>query len=429
MHLITVGFNYKKTPLALREALAFDRDQSITLCKALLAQEVIEECFMISTCNRSEVYAIGPCSEGIKEAIYQTLAQFARLSAADFFGTSYDSEDADALQHLFRVASSLDAMVVGEVQILGQLKSAYQMAAEHNSVGPYLHKACHAAFRVAKRVRTETDIATLPVSVGTLAVELMKESLGDLANKNILILGAGEMSSLVAKHLKEHGATHMWIANRTQAAAESLASIVDGLVVPFRSWPAHAQTADIIISSVAGGLLIKHHHVKRPGAKKRETSLVILDLAIPRNVDESLANKAGVKLYNIDNLQWLAEKNLMARREAAEKAEHIVASEAKTAFQEMQHLKLAPILNHLQQKCALVVKTELNNLFSHHPSLTADERESIKICTQSIVKKILHDPIRLSKEELVRPDSNGTTMTTTLQKIFHLGEEETGDSL
>lgn len=422
MRLIAVGFNYKKTSLSLREALALDRERSIELGARLVAQEVVEECLVLSTCNRTEVYAIGPCVDGVREAIYQTLSEKTAVAPVELISASYYTADAEALRHLFRVASSLDAMVVGEAQVLGQFKAAYQTAAEYNTVGPYLHKACHAAFRAAKRVRTETQIAELPVSVGSLAVELAENAVGNLGDKTVLIIGAGEMSSLVANHLKERGATHLWIANRSHDSAEALGKAVSGIVVPFESWQVHMQTADIVVTSVFGGGLVTLADVQSASIERASQPLIIIDLAIPRNVEESVSKIPGVKLFNIDDLQELAEKNLAARKDAAEKAEKIVGDEAGTAFAELKHIKLAPLIGRLQEKCSNIMKGELDRLFSARPDFTNDDKELVARCAEAIVKKILHDPIKLSKEELARPGTNGSELTSTLLKIFRVGE-------
>lgn len=424
VNLLVIGFNYKKTPLALRETMALDRERSIKLGRALASQEVIGECLVLSTCNRTEVYAIGPCLDGVRETIYQTLCEMTKKTVPELTSSSYCLSNEDALIHLFRVASSLDAMVVGETQILGQLKAAYQAAAEYDSVGPYLHRACHLAFRVAKKIRTETSIASLPVSVGTLSVELIENTVGDLGNKNVLVIGAGEMSSLVSAHLAKRGAKHLWITNRSQAPAETLALASGAIIVPFKSWNAHLMTADVVISSISGGIFVKQSHVERALAGRAHTKLVLLDLAIPRNIEEGVSNIAGATLFNIDDLQRLADKNLAARKISADKAEAIAVSEAKHAFEELHHIKLAPLLCTLQKKCTSIIRAELDRLFANHSNFTDEEKESVSRCAESIVKKILHDPISQAKEELARPHIHDATAKTLLKIILNMGNNE-----
>ena len=420
MHLTVVGFNYKNTPLSLRERLAFDREKSVAVNKSLINQEVIEEILTVSTCNRTEIYCVGSCISGVKETIYHIIAEAIKCGVSELLNVSYVYSDAEALKHLFRVAASLDAMVVGEAQVLGQLKGAYQAAVEYNTAGPYLHKACHAAFRAAKRVRTDTDIAMFPVSIGTLAVELIEESFGDLSKATALIVGAGEMGELVSNRLKDRGLAHIWIANRTRETADALAKAVQGIAVSFDSWKTHMQTADIIVTSAGGGTFITRDDISQAVVLQKGRQIVIVDLAVPRNVDEAASKISGVKLYNIDDLQGLADKNLAARREAALKAEGIIEEETSAAFGELRHLKLAPMLKQLQEKYSAIIKSELEALYSECPDLTDKEKESIKICAEAIVKKFLHGPIRVIKEEIARPGSSGAEVSATIQKIFCL---------
>ncbi len=414
MHFVVLGFNHKHTPLEIREALAFDREAAARVGKKLLEQEVISECLILCTCNRTELYAVGSCVEGVKETVYNIVSENTSCERGELSKASYSYDGTDAIKHLFRVSSSLDAMVVGESQILGQIKESYQWSSEENFVGPYLHKIFHSAFRVAKRVRTETDIAAKPVSVGTLAVDLIEEVAGELGKLNVLVIGAGEMSSLVASHLRERGAGHIWVANRTHSSAESLVAKVGGVLVPFDSWRVHLETADVVVSSVGGGILIREEDIK--GTVQH----IIIDLAVPRNVDESVKRLAHVKLFNIDDLQGLADKNISARQEAAAKAEELVAAEATMVSQELQYVRLAPVLTELQKKCNAAVQEGLKKLYSENPGWTDKEKESAKLCVESIARKILHDPIKLAKEEMVRPGAGGAEVANLIQNLLNI---------
>jgi glutamyl-tRNA reductase len=307
-------------------------------------------------------------------------------------------------------------MVVGEAQILGQIKSAYQMAVEHETVGPYLHKACHAAFRVAKRVRSETEVADGPVSVGTLAVDIITKEIGDLRNANVLLIGAGEMGNLVALHLKERGAGHIWISNRTAVAAEMLAKEVGGTVVPFESWPSHLHTADVVVASIGGGTLITGKHVEdvlKIGSRKK---MVMMDLGLPRNIEPAVKN-LGVRLFNIDDLDEIAKENLRIRKRAALKAEDIVQSECGTTFDELRTIKLAPVLENLRKKCSFVADEELLRLFKENPGLTLDEQASIRRCVSAIVKKLIHEPVRAAKQEMILGEPSDGGALQVLNKL------------
>ncbi|PIR17746.1 MAG: glutamyl-tRNA reductase [Deltaproteobacteria bacterium CG11_big_fil_rev_8_21_14_0_20_49_13] len=421
MQLLVTGFNYKRSSLTVREAMAFERSRQIALSTKLAAQDVVEESAMLCTCNRTEAYMVGPCLEGMEETFFRTVALDTGLDAELLRKESYVYSGFDAISHIFRVASSLDAMVVGEAQILGQFKGAYQTAAECETAGPYLHKIFHSAFRTAKRVRTDTNIGELPVSVGTLAVEMVEERIGDIKQTNIFVIGAGEMGSLVAHRFRDRGASHIWIANRSHDSAVSLAHSVTGVAVPFDSWKTHLATADIIVASVGGGTLITRNDILAAAKEREGRPFVMLDLAIPRNV-ESVDIQNAIFL-NIDDLQELADKNLALRRDASLKAENIIEEEARTVLVELEHLKLAPLLKNIQERCKAVMSAELGSVFAKHPDLTVEEKESMKICAHSIVKKILHDPIRLVKEELARPGVNGTHVSQALKNIFSISAD------
>ena len=402
MQILVIGFNYKNTPLSFRETLAFDRDAAISLSRALNDNEVIGETMVLSTCNRTEIYCVGSCREGIKTTVYQLLAEGHSGSKLNLLKRySYFYEDADALLHMFRVASSLDAMIVGETQILGQFKDAYQAAVECGTVGPYLHKACHAAFRVAKRIRTETGIAKFPVSIGTLSAELFERSYGDLKNAKALIIGAGEMGSLCAGHIRKRACENIFIANRSPEGASQLACEIGGAVVPFESWPEYIQKVDIVLTSIGGGLLIKKSGLGQAMAARGHKHLIIIDLAVPRNVEESARGIQGLDLYNIDDLQELAGRNMDARKEAAGRAEAIALEESRNSFLELEQIKLAPLLDDLHKKCRAIVEEELVKLYSRNKDFTDQEKEMVKDCLESAVKKILHDPIKAVKEILV----------------------------
>lgn len=417
MRLAVLGFNYKTAPLNVREKLSLDREASAEFSKRLISQDVISEAMVISTCNRTEIYAAGACAEGIKETMIQMLAEVSSLDASSLKDSSYFYSQEECLSHLFRVASSLDSMVVGEAQVLGQLKEAYQTAVEYETVGAYLHKACHAAFRVAKRVRTETSLAELPVSIGSLATELAEKEASRLNGANVLVIGAGEISSLVATHLKERGVAHIWIANRSVASAEMLAKEVRGIVVPFDSWPVHLQTADIVVTSIGGGILIEKAHIEKASLSRQGRPLIMIDLAVPRNVAHDCEH-SNVKLFNIDDLETLAEKNLEARRDAALAAEGVISIESKISFNEIQAMRIAPVMENLRKKCYFVIESETYRLFKENPGLTLDEQSAVKRCVETVVKKIIHEPIKLAKEEMVKSEGSEGRAEEFLNKLL-----------
>lgn len=421
MHLLSVSFNHRVTPLSIREAVALDRLAAAALATSLKAQDVIDECLVLATCNRTEIYCVGPCTEGIKEAVIQAICKKTGLSGKELANNSEAFEGAGMVKHLFRVAASLDAMVIGESQVLGQLKTAYQAASEHSTIGPYLHKICHAAFAAAKKARSETQIAALPVSIGTIATRLLKETIGELTDKNILILGAGEMGKIVSEHLCENGATHLWIANRTLSASQALAKEVNGITLSFASWKSHLKTADVLITSVSGGIQIGPRDLAGRAAQNERRPLTIMDLGIPRNVSELVLDTPQVRLFNIDNLKGTAAKNLSLRKEEACKAEQIVAHTSAEAFKELSTIELAPLLAELNKRHRAVLEAELEKLFAKLKFLTDTEKWEIRLCAESVIKKMLHEPIRRAKEELARPGADGKAVAAELKNAFQLG--------
>lgn len=404
MFISVLGFNHKKTPINVRERLAFDKNASIELSKELIASDVISEAFILSTCNRTEIYAVGSCPEGIKGLIRTAISNTSKIEAEELDHFAYFYFQQECLEHLFKVASSLDAMVVGESQILGQLKDAYQTAVGAETVGPYLHKACHSAFRAAKRVRTETNIALHPISIGSLATELAEQEIADLKAADILIIGAGETSGLVASHFKDKGVSHIWIANRTAGSAELLAKNVGGTVVSYDSWQAHLQTADIVVTSIGGGLLINKQHLEKAMSYRNGRPLIMIDLAVPRNI-ETPVDTLNVKTFNIDDLEALAGRNLSLRKDEATKGGLIALEESALAFKELMTMRIAPALELLRDKCSFIMDAEVLKLFKENPGLTSDEQASIKRCVETVVKKIIHEPVKLAKEEMIRPEN------------------------
>lgn len=397
MHVAAISFNFRITPLELREALSFSGESLEKISKMLVSQDVLSEAMVLSTCNRTEIYAAGPCVEGMIETVHAIFADECGADRELLKRSSERYSDADAVLHLFRTAASLDSMVIGEAQVLGQLKSAYQIATSLGTADTYIHKLCHSAFRVAKRVRSETRIGQGQVSVGSVAVDELTSLFGELKGRCALVIGAGEMARLVSRHLCDRG-TSILVANRTFEAAESLARDVGGRAVQFADWPAMIPGADIVITAADGGQLIDISNVHN----RIEKETVFVDLGLPRNCDRSLSQLKGVRLLNIDDLQSIAENNARARAADTMKAEAIVSDEASLAFLELQHLKLAPLIEMLHGDSMLIKESELASLFAHSKDLTPDQCAAIKRCVDLIVGKILNQPIRMLKEEMVR---------------------------
>ena len=391
--------------MLLRERLAFSAEDIKSITTKLVSTDVVRECMALVTCNRTEFYAVGPCEEGIAETIFNELSPKCGMSASELRQASFSCSAKSGVAHILKVASSIDSMVVGEAEILGQFKAAYQQAVENNTVGAYLHKICHAAFRASKRVRTETEIAKLPVSIGTLAVDLAAEISGNLSGKTVLLIGAGKMGRLVASHMKSRFSPRLLLCSRSIESSELAASIAGGAPVPFDEIERAISVADVIVTSASGGQIVSAEQLTRLAKKER---LIVIDLGVPRNVEPAGENVANVKLFNIDHFNELAKNNLSARRAAAVMADTIVDIEAGALFSELANLKLAPLIEELQKRSSDVVTAELKRVFSTFPELTSKEVAAITDMAHSIASKMIAEPIRRAKEELAKSRaSNG----------------------
>jgi len=321
MNLILIGMNHKTAPLEIRERLSLACGDSINPLIEIMNIPQIKEAIYLSTCNRVEVLAHAVDEKSAVEKLKTFIFNHGNLSPEDMTRCLYLYYDHDAVRHLFRVASSIDSMVMGEPQILGQVKDAYRTAIEHNATGVMLNKIIHHAFRTAKRVRTETGIASNAVSVSFAAVELAKKIFGNLKGKTILLIGAGEMSELAAKHLINYGVEKIFITNRTYARAVQIADNFHGTAIEFDRLQEKIQDVDIVISSTgAPGYVIDVSMIAATLRRRKNRLLFLIDIAVPRDIDPAVGEIDNVYLYNIDNLQDIVDSNLQIRKKEAEKA-------------------------------------------------------------------------------------------------------------
>jgi glutamyl-tRNA reductase len=328
----------------------------------------------------------------------------------------------DAVRHLFRVASSLDSMVMGEPQILGQVKDAYRQCVEGNASGVIMNKLLHHAFRAAKRVRTETAIAQNAVSVSFAAVELAKKILGHLQGRTILLIGAGEMSELAARHLIQHGAERIIVANRTYARAVRLAEEFHGIPVDFEHLEEKLQEVDIVISSTgAAGYIISKEMIQAALHRRKNRFLFLIDIAVPRDIDPAAGEVDNAYLYNIDDLQEVVDENVRGRLKEAEKAEQIIDEEVVKFTDWFSTLEVVPTIVSLREKVEGIMKGELEKTLSGMQHLGDEERKNIEILASSIVNKILHDPITGLKEE--SQESSAIPFVAVLRRLFKLDQE------
>jgi len=401
MEICLLGASHHMTPIEVRERLAFSPQQLPAALRGIHGLPSILECLIISTCNRTEVVAvIRKEGTGIRE-IREYLLDFHQLDEKDLPQGFYHHLGIDAVRHLFRVTSSLESMVVGEPQILGQVKDALQCAQETGTIGPFLGNLMNQAVRVAKKVRTETGIAQNAVSVSFAAVELARKIFGELADKVVLLIGAGEMSELAARHLIGNGVTTILVANRTFERAQELARHFGGEPVPFEQIHETLDRADIVITSTgAPHLILTKADITAALHKRKNRPMFLIDIAVPRDIDPEANKCDNVYLYDIDDLQMVVEANIKGRQKEAKKASEIIDQELERFAKEYSLTEAVPTISQLSTLLEEIRARELQKALSRLPGLENGQREVLDAMTSAMIKKILHHPIaRIKKTE------------------------------
>jgi glutamyl-tRNA reductase len=413
--------NHKTAPLDIRERLSISCEEGIRSLRELMHIPSMEGMIYLSTCNRVEVLAQTTDIRETAEQLKGFIFRHGNLSWEEMNRCLYMYRDDEAVRHLFRVTSSLDSLVMGEPQILGQVKEAYRQAVENQTTGIILNKILHHAFRVAKRVRTETGIAANAVSVSFAAVELAKKIFGGLKEKTVLLIGAGEMSELAARHLIRQGIAQILIANRTYARAMQMAEEFHGTAVAFDHLEETLRNVDIVISSTgAPGYVITAGMVSTALHRRKNRFLFLIDIAVPRDIDPAAGDIDNVFLYNIDNLQDIVDGNIKNRGQEAEKAEAIIEEEVMKYIHWHNTLEVVPTVVSLKGKAEGIVRGELEKSFSWMQNMTPEERKNIEILVGSIMNKILHDPIISLKEE--SQNYGAMSYVAALRRLFKLEE-------
>jgi len=393
MNLLLMGVNHKTAPVALREKLAAFIPDPEEAYRVLKAYPELSELILYTTCNRVEMLCV---TEAVPEAESRLKAFFARDPeiASALEESLYVRRDQDAVQHLFRVAASLDSMVVGEPQVLGQIKEAYRQATSQNATGPIMNRLLHKSFSVAKRVRRETGIGDAAVSVSYAAVSLGKKIFGSLAGKNVLLLGAGEMAELALEHLRGQGVAQIVIANRTLDRGVRLAERFRGEAVSLEELDTQLLAVDILISSTgAPEYLLTRDQVKAAMRRRKQRPLFLIDIAVPRDLDPGINDLDNVYLYNIDDLQEVVAQGWEHRHKEAGKAERLVAAETLKFLEWLETLEVFPTIIDLKEKADRICEAEIDKTLKQLGPLTEEQRQALEVLTHSIAQKLLHDPI------------------------------------
>ena len=393
-----VGASHRSSPLEVREALAFSRERLEEALARACREADVAEAMILSTCNRVEVYA-RTREEGGEAALVSFLCSFHGRTAKDLSPFLYCLTGPPAVKHAFRVAASLDSLVIGEPQILGQVREAYQIAEEAGTLGPTLGALRNRSLAAAKKARTETGIGRNAVSVSYVAVELARKIFGDLKDRNFVLVGTGKMSELAARHLARNGARATVVGVRTLDRAAELATVLGGRAVPLSALGEELTGADIVISGTgAPGLVIRHEQVEQARRRARHGKpLFLIDIAVPRDIEPSVARLPGVFLYDMDALRGVAEANLRERRKEALAAEAILDREVTDFLDWEMSLDAVPLLVELRQRADEIRRSELQRARSRL-GLTQDQEEALEAATSAIVNKILHPPTVYLKE-------------------------------
>ena len=406
----------------LRERLDFSSRNVGAAVESLAARSSATECVVLSTCNRSEIYVASAEPARARQELIAFLGDYHQLPRDMFLPHLFAHEDTPAAHHLFRVAAGLDSLVIGEPQILGQVKDAFQAAAERRCTGPLLSKTFHWAFGVGKRVRTETALGEGAVSVSFAAVALARKIFGRLEGRRVLVVGAGEISALTAQHLRSQGVAEIVITNRTAAHADALAGEVAGRAVPWAEIPTEMARADIVVTATGSQRpIITRADVEAATGRKRPDPLFIIDIAVPRDVDPTVGEIEQVFLYNVDDLQSIVHENLTRRGAEIARAEGIVAEELARFTSWHRSRRAIPTVVALRQRFDDIRRAELRRLEAKLGALSPDARLRIEEVTRLIVEKLLLEPTEQLKA--LPDEETQAAYTEAVNRLFRLSDD------
>jgi glutamyl-tRNA reductase len=418
--LILAGLNHRTAPVDVRERLNVAESHLGEAIGALKAIDGVDGAALVSTCNRVEV-VVSTRNEDVIDALVLWLAERASTSRADIEKHFYILRHADVVKHLFRVASGLDSMIVGEPQIGGQVRTAFTVAQETGALDSLLIQLFENTMRVAKKVRTETGVGEHAVSIPYAAVELAKKIFADLRGLHVLLLGAGEMGELTAEHLHQQRVRQVFVANRSYERASELAHRFEGEVVHFDRIDEHLAQCDIVIASTAAPhFILEPEQIRRALESRRTRNLFLIDLSVPRNIHPDVAKIDGAYLYNVDDLQHVADANRERRQHKARDAEQIVAREVDAFLRRLVTHDAVPTILELQQRLEAIRTAELEKCLRKVGPMTPEQREAIEIFSSQLVNKILHYPILQLKDASDEPHERAA-IRRTIRRIFGLG--------
>ncbi|HEY6467932.1 MAG TPA: glutamyl-tRNA reductase [Candidatus Acidoferrales bacterium] len=415
-----IGVNHASAPLDVRERLAIAESRLPESCRQLAAHPGIEEGLILSTCNRVEM--ITHTINGSAD-LRGFVREHFHLSPGELDSHVYEFRDKDAVRHVFRVASSLDSMVVGEAQILGQVKEAYATARAVGAVRTQLDQLLTRAFAVAKRVRTETAVGSSSVSIASVAVELAKKIFGTLQGKSVFIVGAGKMSELAARHLMAHGCTAIFVSNRTFERAAGLAHKFGGEAIKFDDLYNTCDRADIVITSTGSPVAIfRREHGEQFLARRKNRPMFFIDIAVPRDVSPEMAKLDGIFAYDIDDLQQAVSSHVADRRKEAELAEAIIAAEVERFAARAHTLDVVPTIVSLQDHLETIRQAEIDRVRTRLGPMTPEQEMAVEALTRGIINKVMHTPVTTLKT--AAKEAEATTLVEVVRRLFNLQAKE-----
>ena len=419
MKLLITGVSHRTAPVEVRERLAF-REETLPAALAYLkSREGVSEAVILSTCNRVEITVTTEDQVDPQAIVDDFLSHHKQLAAETLAAHTFRHEGRDAIHHLFRVAASLDSMVVGEPQILGQLKAAYAAAKGMGTCCGWLDGLMTRAFSVAKRVRSETGIGQMAVSVSYAAVELSRKIFGSLNNRKVMIVGAGKMSELAARHLRRSGATHVFVTNRTHEHAVEMAKLFQGTPVEYTRFLAMLPEIDILITSSGAPHYILHKdEMQRVISARRNKPMFLIDIAVPRNIEPTVNDLDNVFLYDIDDLQEVVNSNLRERMKEADHAEQMVTDEVDRMMTRLKVAEVTPTIVSLQEQLESIRLGELEKVRRRLGPLTPQQEEALEALTRGIMNKVAHGPISELRSHAGKPE--GVHVVAAIRKAFHI---------
>jgi glutamyl-tRNA reductase len=420
MHIAVVGLNHRSAPVAVRERLAVAAGALSDVLWRFRRRPGVNECVLVSTCNRTEAYAA--VEDSASRHMAEELARLGDIPPQELRNHLYSHLDETAVRHLLRVASGVDSMILGEPQVLGQVRAAYESALASGTTGAVLNRLFHTALETGKRVQTETEINRGAFSVGSAAVELARSIFGSLEGRRVLLLGAGKMSEIVARRLREEGAAGVIIANRTHERARAIAEQIGGRAVRYEDFETEMTVADIVIASTgAPHFIVRREQFERIMAARRMRPMFLIDIAVPRDIDPSIAEIDCAFLYDIDDLNGIVSRTAEGRQQAVEHAERIIEEHVREFMDWQRSLAAAPVIRGLQGRLRRIAEEELERYSRRLSSLDERQQALVRELAHSLVNKITHHPITHIKDYA---RSRGEEQLRTVVEVFGLDHEE-----